>query len=92
MLPAACSQRHAVRQFCNIWSSVCREVEDPQKDLVAHALLGTRNVLNAAVKSKATVKRVVLTSSFAGGARPQPLHPPDLVHSVCELFYCAWMQ
>eukprot|EP00891_Asterochloris_glomerata_P006503 jgi/Astpho2/6503/Aster-06963 len=42
-----------------------RDVEDPQKDLVDPALMGTRNVLSAAVKSKATVKRVVLTSSFA---------------------------
>ena len=39
------------------------------------ALLGTRNVLSAAVKSKATVRRVVLTSSFAGGARTQTLRP-----------------
>ena len=58
---------------------VCRDVEDPQKDLVDPALMGTRNVLSAAVKSKATVKRVVLTSSFAGGAEPLSLtSPPDL--------------
>ena len=73
MLPAASSQLHIICQFCSHWISVCREVEDPQKDLVDPALLGTRNVLNAAVKSKATVKRVVLTSSFAGGATdPNP--------------------
>lgn len=39
-------------------------VKDPQKDLVDPALLGTRNVLNAAGKTN-SVKRVVLTSSCA---------------------------
>lgn len=38
--------------------------KDAQKDLVDPALLGTRNVLNAATRS-GTVKRVVLTSSVA---------------------------
>eukprot|EP00891_Asterochloris_glomerata_P004943 jgi/Astpho2/4943/Aster-06679 len=47
------------------------DVKDPQKDLVDPALLGTKNVLNAAVKSKATVKRVVLTSSFAAVAKQE---------------------
>lgn len=44
----------------------CREVHDAQKDLVDPAVLGTKNVLSAVAKSKDTVKRVVLTSSFAG--------------------------
>ena len=44
----------------------CREVHDVQKDLVDPAVLGTKNVLSAVAKSKDTVKRVVLTSSFAG--------------------------
>ena len=57
-------------QICSSWLPGCSDVKDPQKDLVDPALLGTKNVLNAAVKSKATVKRVVLTSSFAGGAGP----------------------
>jgi nucleoside-diphosphate-sugar epimerase len=38
--------------------------KDAQKDLVDPALLGTRNVLNAATRS-GTVKKVVLTSSVA---------------------------
>ena len=38
--------------------------KDAQKDLLDPALLGTRNVLNAATKS-GTVKKVVLTSSVA---------------------------
>jgi nucleoside-diphosphate-sugar epimerase len=50
-------------------SMLRREVHDAQKDLVDPAVKGTQNVLKAAVKSKATVKRVVLTSSFAGMAR-----------------------
>jgi dihydroflavonol-4-reductase len=40
------------------------EVEDPQRDLVDPALLGTRNVLEEAKRTPA-VKRVVLTSSCA---------------------------
>lgn len=43
-----------------------REVHDPQKDLVDPAVKGTRNVVQAAVKSKDTVKRIVVTSSFVG--------------------------
>lgn len=43
-----------------------REVHDAQMDLVDPAVKGTKNVVSAAVKSKDTVKRVVLTSSFAG--------------------------
>ncbi len=43
-----------------------RQVQDPQRDLVDPAVKGTKNVLQAAVKSKDTVKRVVVTSSFAG--------------------------
>lgn len=39
-------------------------VKDPQKDLVEPALLGTRNVLGAAVRSNC-IKRVVVTSSMA---------------------------
>lgn len=38
--------------------------KDPQKDLIDPALLGTRNVLNAATRS-GTVKKVILTSSVA---------------------------
>ena len=38
--------------------------KDPQKDLIDPALLGTRNVLNAATRS-GTVKKIILTSSVA---------------------------
>lgn len=41
-------------------------VDDPQKQLVDLAVQGTTNVLSSAVKHKATLKRVVLTSSMAG--------------------------
>lgn len=40
-------------------------VENPQRDLVDPALLGTRNVLNSVAKFKTQVKRVILTSSVA---------------------------
>ncbi|KAK9908632.1 hypothetical protein WJX75_000697 [Coccomyxa subellipsoidea] len=39
--------------------------DDPQRDLVNPAVKGTKNVLSAAIKSKDTVRRVVLTSSTA---------------------------
>lgn len=41
-------------------------VDDPQKQLVDLAVQGTTNVLSSAAKHKATLKRVVLTSSMAG--------------------------
>ena len=37
-----------------------------QKDLIEPALNGTRNVLGSVAKNKSTVKRTVVTSSFAG--------------------------
>jgi len=37
-----------------------------QKDLIDPAVNGTKNVLGSVSKYKSTVKRVVLTSSFAG--------------------------
>ena len=40
------------------------QVKDPQRDLVDPALIGTKNVLEAANKIE-SVKRVVLTSSCA---------------------------
>lgn len=40
--------------------------EDTQKDLVEPALNGTSTVLESVAKTGDTVKRVVLTSSFAG--------------------------
>lgn len=47
------------------------QVQDPQKDLVDPAVKGTKNVLQAAVKSKDTVKRIVVTSSFAAIVKSQ---------------------
>ena len=44
-------------------------MEDGQRDLVDPAVKGTKNVLSAVAKSLDTVKRVVLTSSFAGAPR-----------------------
>lgn len=38
----------------------------PADSLLKPAIEGTRTVLNSVVKHKASVKRVVLTSSFAG--------------------------
>ena len=43
------------------------ESDDPQRDLIDPALLGTRNVLASAARHKASVRRVVVTSSVAGG-------------------------
>lgn len=46
---------------------MCRDSPDAQKDLVDPAVMGTTTVLRSVSKSKDTVKRVVLTSSVAGG-------------------------
>jgi len=43
-------------------------IKDAQKELVDPALNGTLNVLNSVEKSKATVKRVIVTSSVAAVA------------------------
>lgn len=40
-------------------------VENPQRDLIDPALLGTRNVLTSVAKHKDQIKRVILTSSVA---------------------------
>ena len=41
-----------------------------QKELIEPAVNGTKNVLGAVAKAKDSVKRVVLTSSFAGNYPP----------------------
>jgi nucleoside-diphosphate-sugar epimerase len=41
---------------------------DPAKELVEPAVTGTRNVMAACAAARATLKRVVLTSSVAGAA------------------------
>lgn len=48
----------------HIASPFITQVKDPQRELIDPALLGTRNVLQAATRS-GTVKRVILTSSVA---------------------------
>lgn len=45
---------------------VAGQPEDPDKFFVKPAVEGTKNVLSSVAKHKDTVKRVVLTSSFAG--------------------------
>ena len=45
---------------------VAGQPEDPQEFFVKPAMEGTKNVLASVLKRKDTVKRVVLTSSFAG--------------------------
>lgn len=40
-----------------------------QKDLIEPAVKGTKNVLGSVAKNKSTIKRVILTSSFAGKSR-----------------------
>ena len=55
---------------CPCRSPFIIQVEDTQRDLLDPALKGTRNVLAAAAKAKASVQRVVLTSSVAGQQPP----------------------
>lgn len=42
------------------------QADDPQKEILEPALNGTRNLLSSAVKSKDTIKRVVVTSTIVG--------------------------
>jgi nucleoside-diphosphate-sugar epimerase len=51
---------------------------DPHKDLIDPAVNGTKNVLGSVSKEKSTIKRVVLTSSFASvvKAKAGPSKPP----------------
>ena len=53
----------------HVASPYITNVKDPQRDLLDPAVNGTLNVLKASV-SAGTVKRVVLTSSFAAMMRP----------------------
>ena len=46
-------------------SPFIRDVTDPKKQLIEPAVGGTKNVLSSVAKHTNTVKRVVLTSSFA---------------------------
>ena len=50
---------HTASPFLASW-------EDTQKELIEPALNGTATVLDSVAKSKGTIKRVILTSSFAG--------------------------
>ena len=45
---------------------VLSRVEDNQRDLVDPAVKGTTTVIQSAIKSRDSVKRIVLTSSVAG--------------------------
>lgn len=53
----------------HVASPYITNVEDPQRDLLDPAVNGTLNVLDTCVSAE-TVKRVVLTSSFAAMMRP----------------------
>ncbi len=59
--------------------------KDPEAFFVKPAVEGTQNVLSSVLKSKDTVKRVVLTSSMAGelSARALQVH-----RSIC-LAWCG---
>lgn len=50
---------------------VAGQPEDPDKFFVKPAVEGTKNVLSSVAKHKDTVKRVVLTSSFAAIVKPE---------------------
>ena len=47
-------------------SPFIRNVTDPKKELIEPAVEGTKNVLASVAKHTDSIKRVVLTSSFAG--------------------------
>ena len=53
----------------------CPPVLVPVLQLIEPAVNGTRNVMVAAAKHKHTLKRVVVTSSVAGGSTAMPCPP-----------------
>ncbi|CAN8103643.1 unnamed protein product [Discula destructiva] len=52
------------------------KITDPQKDLIDPAVIGTTGILKAIAKSAPSVKRVVVTSSFAAILDPAKLSDP----------------
>ncbi|KAL3153255.1 hypothetical protein ABBQ38_011605 [Trebouxia sp. C0009 RCD-2024] len=52
-------------------SPFIRDVTDAKKQLIKPAVEGTKNVLSSVAKHTNTIKRVVLTSSFASIVKPQ---------------------
>lgn len=46
-------------------SPFIRDVTDPKKQLIEPAVGGTKNVLSSVAKNTDSIKRVILTSSFA---------------------------
>lgn len=52
-------------------SPFIRDVTDPKKQLIEPAVGGTKNVLSSVAKNTDSIKRVVLTSSFASIVKPK---------------------
>ena len=52
---------------CPAASPFVFKCDQPQEQLVDVAVNGTHNVLSSVVKNKESIKRVLVTSSFAGG-------------------------
>jgi len=46
------------------------KIEDPEKDLIRPAVIGTTSLMNSAIKYGTSIKRIVLTSSFASIVNP----------------------
>ena len=70
LVPARHCSPPALAQEASIFRDKCSAV---QKELIEPALNGTKNVLGSVAKTKGTIKRVVLTSSFAGKLALQKL-------------------
>ena len=86
-----------VQQVCPLLTYLrlpCRspfiiKVEDTQRDLIDPAVKGTRNVLAAAAKAKASVQRVVLTSSVAGLLSPWLHGQLGCLHGTASKGVCS---
>ena len=77
LAPAGCLQ--GADYVFHTASPFIRDVKDPKSQLIEPAVGGTQNVLASVAKNTDSIKRVVLTSSFACELTPPHALSTDLL-------------